>query len=204
MASPLSDASAVAAQLVAAVAAARRMGYVPVVGLMTADQIADLSDAAQAAHQVLDGMASGSTTEGDEEADDVVVMEQPVVVGAAEVGSPPVGSPTAHPHHREDQRRPPPEDLAPLPSSPASVPASGTTIPAAPSDYFIDAATRAKAASLLASRADTWQVAALTSMPSSGTATPARSAARGPPNAKEIFAATVLVPPRRLLVDAPS
>ena len=51
----------------------------------------------------------------------------------------------------------------------------------APADFFIPAETKAKAASLLASRADTWEVAALTSMPTSGTTTPS--------DAREIFAA---------------
>ncbi|CAE7223986.1 unnamed protein product [Symbiodinium sp. CCMP2592] len=210
-----------------ALAAARRTGWVPVVGLLSTDQMTDLIDAGHAASQLMVGMVQGSTMEtaaevaaeaaggtggtdsmpfvptpipeGDE--DDEVLMSQPVVVDTAGVGSPPVASPVAAaptpmataptPSGRSTPaivKATPPEDLAPLPSAPPSVPASGTATPA-PQDYFIDVATKAKAASLLASRADTWQVAALTSMPSSGTATPAHSARRGPPNAREIVAA---------------
>ena len=58
----------------------------------------------------------------------------------------------------------------------------------APADFFIPAETKAKAASLLASRADTWEVAALTSMPTSGTTTPCRISRRSS-DAREIFAA---------------
>eukprot|EP00439_Symbiodinium_sp_Y106_P063351 s2963_g9.t2 len=72
---------------------------------------------------------------------------------------------------------------APAPAAPAPVSPylrSGTSTPA-PADYFIPAGTEAKAASLEASRANaaTWEVAALTSMPASGTSTPARRRRRG-------------------------
>ena len=50
-----SDAAAVAQQLVDALAAARRMGFAPVVGLLTTDQVADLNDDAAAANLLLDG-----------------------------------------------------------------------------------------------------------------------------------------------------
>ena len=43
------DASSVAQQLVDALAAARGMGSAQVVGLLTADQVSDLNDAASAA-----------------------------------------------------------------------------------------------------------------------------------------------------------
>ncbi|CAE6971351.1 unnamed protein product [Symbiodinium sp. CCMP2592] len=219
----------IAAQMMAdALAAARRTGWVPVIGLLTTDQMTDLIDAGHAASQLMVGLVQGTTTEeaaevatmtaggtggtesmpfvptpipeGDEDGDDVV-LEQPVLSGTAEVGSPPVGPSTAAaptpmataptPSGRSTPaivKATPPGELAPLPSAPPSVPASGTTTPAR-ADYFIDAATKAKATSLLASRADTWQVAALTSMPSSGTTTPAQSGRRGPPNAREIVAA---------------
>ena len=49
------DAFSVAQQLVDALAAARRMGYAPVVGLLTADQVSDLNDAASAAKTILEG-----------------------------------------------------------------------------------------------------------------------------------------------------
>ena len=50
-----SDASAVAQQLVDAVAAARRRGFAPLVGLLTTDQVADLNDATAAVNLLLDG-----------------------------------------------------------------------------------------------------------------------------------------------------
>ncbi|CAE7242685.1 unnamed protein product [Symbiodinium sp. CCMP2592] len=198
----------IAAQMMAdALAAARRTGWVPVIGLLTTDQMTDLIDAGHAASQLMVGLVQGTTTE---EAAEVATM---TAGGTGGTGSMPF-VPTPIPEGDEDGWVParwsfhgggaaptpsgrstpaivkatPPGELAPLPSAPPSVPASGTTTPAR-ADYFIDAATKAKATSLLASRADTWQVAALTSMPSSGTTTPAQSGRRGPPNAREIVAA---------------
>ena len=59
------DASAIALQFSAAMTAVRRAGIAPVVGLLTADQVADLNDITTAANLVQQGLAeaAGSTEE---------------------------------------------------------------------------------------------------------------------------------------------
>ena len=59
------DAAAIALQLTAAMTAVRRAGIAPVVGLLTADQVADLNDITTAANLVQQGFAeaAGSTEE---------------------------------------------------------------------------------------------------------------------------------------------
>ena len=70
MSSPSSVPAAVVApadiadQLGEALAAARRMGWVPVVGLLATDQIVDLNDACTAANLLVEGTYTGSATEG--------------------------------------------------------------------------------------------------------------------------------------------
>ncbi|CAE7203543.1 unnamed protein product, partial [Symbiodinium necroappetens] len=58
----MADSTAVALQLVAAMTAVRRPGIVPVVGLLTADQVADLNDITTVANQVLEGAAEAAAS----------------------------------------------------------------------------------------------------------------------------------------------
>jgi len=203
----------IAADLTAALGAARRMGWVPVVGGLSADAIADLNDAAHAANLLLEGMTTGTGGAGalenipevGEESDDDVVLGAPLVAAATAgavtpataspkaaaptpiAPTPPTPVSTARTQMAPPVKATPPELLAPPPlatpstTSRASSPVGG--------DFFIGAATKAKATLLLAARADPWEVATLTSMPASGTATPAGSVWRAPPNPDAIFAA---------------
>ena len=75
------DSTAIALQLVAAMAAVRRTGIVPVVGLLTADQVADLNDITTAANQVLEGAAEAAVST------EVVQDFSPLVGGGVGGGS---------------------------------------------------------------------------------------------------------------------
>ena len=75
------DSTAIALQLVAAMAAVRRTGIVPVVGLLTADQVADLNDITTAANQVLEGAAEAAASA------EVVQNFAPMVAGGVGGGS---------------------------------------------------------------------------------------------------------------------
>ncbi|CAE7334732.1 unnamed protein product [Symbiodinium sp. CCMP2456] len=189
-----SDPITIAADLTAALGAARRMGWAPVVGELTADAIADLNDAAQAANLLLEGTAAGTRGVGTlenipevgEESDDDVVLGAPLVAAgsaggaASAVASPKAAAPTpiaptpptpsaAGTRVAPPVKATPPELLAP-PPMPTPTAASRASSPVG-ADFFIGAATKAKANLLLAARADPWEVAMLTSMPASGTAT---------------------------------
>ncbi|CAE7894876.1 unnamed protein product [Symbiodinium necroappetens] len=77
----MADSTAVALQLVAAMTAVRRAGIVPVVGLLTADQVADLNDITTVANQVLEGAAEASASA------EVVQNFSPMVAGGVGGGS---------------------------------------------------------------------------------------------------------------------
>ncbi|CAE7393012.1 unnamed protein product [Symbiodinium necroappetens] len=164
-----SDPTAVALQLVAAVTAARRTGMVPVVGLLSADQVADLNDLTTTANLVQQGIAEAAA------AAEEVQSFAPMVAGGVGGGSTmPSGAQTPA---STVGVAPPDLALSSTPTTPKKAP------PPVPKD--VEAATPARRPVMKAPPqvpATTWRVtpldqlprkAAPTSTTTSGTSTPA-------------------------------
>jgi len=172
-----SDPITIAAEFTAVLRAARRMGWAPVLGEMTADAIADLNDAAQAANMLMESTAAGvsgaafleNIPEVGEESDDDVVLGAPLVAAGMAGGvtsttaSPKAAAPTPiaptppTPSAAGRQIAPPvaatpPHQLAP--AHMATPTATSTASSPVAADFFIGAATKAKAKALLSARAD--------------------------------------------------
>ncbi|CAE7614492.1 Cacna1s, partial [Symbiodinium sp. CCMP2456] len=203
----------IAAELTAALGAARRMGWVPVLGEMTADAVADLNDAAQAANLLLEGTAAGMSGAGilenipevGEESDDDVVLGGPLVAtgmagrSASAAASPKAAAPTPiaptppTPSAAGTRIAPvaatPPDQLAPLPmATPTAISTASSPVAA---DFFIGAATKAKAKALLAARLAAMEAeSALASGATTPTAQP-----------KHQGSAATNIPPTALTVD---